>query len=115
MTGMPTRRPTLRAEARDARLLDVVGGLTEGEVVSYGDVAARAGFPKLARRAGRVLRDIGDDVPWWRVVNSAGRLVPGHEDEQATRLRREGVEVEDGFVRAAPAGRFARRGAGRGR
>ena len=32
-------------------------------------------------------------LPWWRVVNSVGRLVPGNEREQAALLRAEGVTV----------------------
>ncbi|MCB0969848.1 MAG: MGMT family protein, partial [Ilumatobacter sp.] len=46
------------------------------------------------------------ELPWWRVVNAAGRLVPGHEREQAALLRAEDVVVHDGHVRAAPHGRF---------
>ena len=34
----------------------------------------------------------GGAYPWWRVVNASGRLVPGHEAEQARRLRTEGVD-----------------------
>jgi len=48
-------------------------------------------------------------LPWWRVVNSLGRLVPGHEAEQAARLRSEGVTVRDNRVVAAPFGRFSSR------
>jgi alkylated DNA nucleotide flippase Atl1 len=49
-----------------------------------------------------------DDLPWWRVVNSAGRLVPGHEREQSQLLRAEDVTVGEGRVRRAPIGRFSR-------
>jgi hypothetical protein len=38
-----------------------------------------------------------------------GRLVPGHEREQAQLLRAEGVVVRAGHVRSAPIGRFTRR------
>ena len=34
-----------------------------------------------------------DGLPWWRVVTTTGRLVPGHEDDQARRLLAEGVAV----------------------
>jgi methylated-DNA-protein-cysteine methyltransferase-like protein len=78
-------------------------------VVTYGDIAADAGYPRLSRLVGRLLAVTDDDLPWWRVVNSAGRLVPGHEREQAALLRREGVAVRDGKVRAAPIGRFRQR------
>jgi methylated-DNA-protein-cysteine methyltransferase-like protein len=94
---------------RDRRILDVIRSLREGEVVTYGDIAADAGYPKLSRLVGRLLALTDDDLPWWRVVNSAGRLVPGHEREQSQLLRAEGVMVTDGRVRRAPAGRFSRR------
>ena len=93
---------------RDQRIVDVIRALREGEVVTYGDIAADAGYPKLSRLVGRLLATVDDDLPWWRVVNSAGRLVPDHEREQAQLLRAEGVTVRDGKVRVAPSGRFAR-------
>ena len=93
---------------RDRRLLDVVRSLGEGEVVSYGDVADDAGFPGRSRLVGRLLAvHSGTDLPWWRVVTSAGRLVPSHEAEQSALLRAEGVVVRSGRVRSAPVGRFS--------
>lgn len=113
---------------RNRRILDVIRSLSEGEVVTYGDIAADAGHPGLSRLVGRLLAESGEEageaaehvaaesvggvdneLPWWRVVNAAGRLVPGHEREQAEVLRAEGVEVRDGKVRRAPIGRFSRR------
>ena len=81
--------------------------LRPGEVVTYGDIAEVAGYPKRARLVGRVLATTGEDVPWWRVVNAAGRLVPGHQPEQTALLRREDVVVRAGHVRSAPHGRWA--------
>jgi methylated-DNA-protein-cysteine methyltransferase-like protein len=92
---------------RDRRILDVIRSLRAGEVVSYGDIAADAGYPTLSRLVGRLLA-LTDDLPWWRVVNSSGRLVPGNEGEQSELLRAEGVTVTDGRVRRAPVGRFSR-------
>lgn len=92
------------------RIVDVLLALGDGEVTTYGDVAEVAGYPKRARFVGHVLAHssvLPDDVPWWRVVNSTGRLVPGHEAEQAQLLRSEGVTVAGGRVRRAPAGRFS--------
>jgi methylated-DNA-protein-cysteine methyltransferase-like protein len=80
-----------------ARVTAVVAGLAPGEVVSYGDVAAQAGFPGAARGVGSVLAS-SDGLPWWRVVMSTGRLAPGKEVEQGRRLRAEGVDVVDGRV-----------------
>lgn len=94
---------------RDRQILDVVRALREGEVVTYGDIAADAGHPRQARLVGRLLATSTDDLPWWRVVNANGRLVPGHEPEQAALLRSEGVEVTGDRVRRAAYGRFSRR------
>jgi methylated-DNA-protein-cysteine methyltransferase-like protein len=67
--------------------------LRSGDVVTYGEVAAEAGYPGRARAVGAVLAARGHDYPWWRVVNASGRLVPGHEVEHARRLRTEGTPV----------------------
>jgi methylated-DNA-protein-cysteine methyltransferase related protein len=76
----------------------VLHSLEPGEVVTYGEVAAEAGFPGAARAVGRLLATSDGDLPWWRVVTSTGRLVPGHEEAHAARLRAEGVAVVDGRV-----------------
>ena len=76
----------------------VLHSLEPGEVVTYGEVAAEAGFPGAGRAVGRLLATTAEDVPWWRVVTATGRLVPGHEAEHARRLRAEGVPVTDGSV-----------------
>lgn len=90
------------------RIADVLAALVPGEVTTYGDVAEVAGYPGRARVVGHVLATTERELPWWRVVNSVGRLVPGHEREQAALLRTEGVVVRAGRVRAAPLGRFSR-------
>lgn len=77
----------------------VLDGLGPGEVVTYGEVAAEAGFPGAARAVGRLLAGSDGAHPWWRVVTSTGRLVPGHEAEHARRLRDEGVAVDEGAGR----------------
>lgn len=92
---------------RVERILGVLYSIGPGEVVTYGDIAEDAGYPRQSRFVGRVLATTDADVPWWRVVNAAGRLVPGNEREQAALLRAEGVEVRDGKVRRAKHGRFA--------
>lgn len=78
--------------------VQVLHSVPPGEVVTYGEVAAEAGFPGAARAVGRLLATGGHDLPWWRVVTATGRLVPGHEDDHARRLRAEGVTVVDGHV-----------------
>jgi len=73
----------------------VLRALGPGEVVSYGEVAMEAGRPGAARSVGAFLAASDGVYCWWRVVSASGRLVPGHEAEQALRLRQEGVAVDE--------------------
>lgn len=79
-------------------VLDMIGQLEPGEIVTYGEVAAEVGKPGAARAVGSTLRRHGGGVPWWRVVAANGRLVPGNEQLHTERLRAEGVAVSDGRV-----------------
>ena len=83
----------------ESAVVAVISALAPGEVVTYGEVAAEAGYPGAARAVGRVLSTSGGTLPWWRVVTATGRLVPNHEAEHARRLTDEGVLVADGRVR----------------
>jgi methylated-DNA-protein-cysteine methyltransferase-like protein len=74
-------------------VVEVIARLRPGEVVSYGDVAAEAGYPGAARGVGAILAHATEDLPWWRVVTATGRLVPGNEAEHRRLLRAEGVTV----------------------
>ena len=80
-------------------VIAVLEALEPGEVVAYGEVATEAGYPGAARAVGNLLRTV-PDLPWWRVVNAAGRLAPGSESRQAELLRAEGVRVVNGRVTA---------------
>jgi methylated-DNA-protein-cysteine methyltransferase-like protein len=91
-----------------AAVRSVVLSLRPGDVVTYGEVALEARHPGAARAVGGVMAS-SEGLPWWRVVTSEGRLVPGHETEQARRLRGEGVEVDGRHVRAFRGTRERRR------
>jgi methylated-DNA-protein-cysteine methyltransferase-like protein len=82
------------------RVLAALQSVGPGQIVSYGDLAAQAGFPGAARGVGAVLAGSGPDegLPWWRVVYADGRMAPGHEAEQSRRLAAEGVAVVDGRI-----------------
>lgn len=80
------------------RVAEVLARLEPGDITTYGEVAAEAGSPGAARAVGHILAESDGRWPWWRVVTSAGRLVPGAEGEQARRLRAEGTHVENGKV-----------------
>ena len=83
----------------------VLRALEPGDVVTYGEVALEAGRPGASRVVGAFLAGSGGAYPWWRVVSASGRLVPGHEAEQARRLIAEGVVVDEGRGRVKPAKR----------
>lgn len=83
----------------EAAVHAVVAASRPGEILTYGEVAEEAGRPGAARAVGTVLSRTGGALPWWRIVNAAGRLAPHKEAEQAARLRAEGVEIRDGRVR----------------
>lgn len=80
--------------------------LSSGEIVSFGDIAVKAGHPGAARAAGAVLAKSGDALPWWRVVYSDGQLPPCNPGLQAERLAAEGVQLRGFRVLSSPAGRF---------
>jgi alkylated DNA nucleotide flippase Atl1 len=90
----------------------VITAISEGEVMTYGEVAVEAGYPGAARAVGSLLAASDGALPWWRVVTSTGRLVPGHERDHARRLRAEGVPLRGRPPRvsfaAKPPGRAAR-------
>ena len=64
-----------------------------GEVLTYGEVAAEAGYPGAARAVGNYLRSTTDEVPWHRVVATGDRIVCRNADEQRRRLVAEGLQV----------------------
>ena len=90
--------PLGETETQFERLVrGVLDGLNEGDVVTYGEVAAEAGHPGAHRAVGWYL-STHSGHPWWRVVTSTGRLVPGMEEDQARQLATEGVPVVAGRV-----------------
>ena len=79
-------------------ILSVVEEIPEGCVATYGQIARLIGRDKNARLVGKVLSmsQFYGNYPCPRVVNHAGRLVPGWT-EQEYLLRREGVLLKDRF------------------
>lgn len=77
-------------------ILSVVEEIPEGCVATYGQIARLIGREKNSRLVGKVLSmsEYYGDYPCHRVVNHAGRLVPGWK-EQASLLRGEGVAMKD--------------------
>lgn len=81
----------------EAAVCEILDATIPGDVMSYGEVAGEAGYPGAARAVGGVLKRV-DDLPWWRIVNSVGRVVPHNAVEQTKLLRAEGNTVKNGRV-----------------
>ena len=82
------------------QVYDVVRLIPKGRVMSYGGVARQCGRPGMARAVGYALHSLPDHerVPWWRVINSAGRISipdPQAAERQRDLLLREGVAVDE--------------------
>jgi methylated-DNA-protein-cysteine methyltransferase related protein len=81
-------------EAYVEAVLGVVEHIPPGRVMSYGAIAEclAPDFDRSsARRVGRIMALHGGSVPWYRVVNAAGRMPPGHEARARRKLAAEGV------------------------
>lgn len=84
------------------RVYAIVRQVPRGKVVSYGQVAAWLGSPSMARAVGYALHalrfDKMHDVPWQRVINSAGRISFRSDDVrgivQRHLLESEGVQFD---------------------
>lgn len=85
-------------EQQHERVRGVIASIPPGAVLSYGDVAARAGLPGRARLVGRILAEDGADLPWHRVLRAEGRPAVHKAAEQLARLRAEGVLADRGRV-----------------
>ncbi|HMU66170.1 MAG TPA: MGMT family protein [Cellvibrionaceae bacterium] len=83
------------------RLFLALAQIPAGRVITYGELAKRAGMPNGARLVGRILGELPEDggLPWHRVINAQGKLSfpPGEQTyyRQKQLLMQEGVE----FVR----------------
>lgn len=95
------------------KMIQVIRWTPRGKVVSYGQVAVYVGVPRAARQVGRILRSLEGkiDLPWWRVVNNAGRItIKGNlyndQEIQKKLLEAEGILVRDDFTFDINAYRF---------
>ena len=83
------------------RIYRIVRHIPKGRVATYGIVARLAGRPGAARTVGWALSALPEDsdVPWWRVINAAGRISLAGEHSavlQRALLLREGVRFAPG-------------------
>lgn len=77
----------------------IVARIPEGQVTSYGAVAAMAGQPRAARGVGWILNRLDEetDLPWWRVVNGRGGLSTYKLPGPAGHLQRDLLQAEGVF------------------
>ena len=66
--------------ASHRRIWQTVQAIPAGKVASYGQIADLAGLPGRARLVGKALGQVpkqgwrGQTVPWYRVINSQGKI-----------------------------------------
>lgn len=72
----------------------IVRCIPRGKVSTYGRIAQMSPVPRGARGVGWALAGLGPEhsreVPWWRVINAAGRI----SNEFHAALQRELLEAE---------------------
>lgn len=104
LKGYIDRSYHLVTDSAARRIYEAVKRIPKGKVATYAQVAAMAGNPRMYRAVGNALHHNPDEqnIPCYRVVNSQGRLSGafafGGPEEQANRLRADGIEVVDGKV-----------------
>ena len=84
-----------------AQVYDVARAIPSGRVLAYGDVGARCEPPISGYICGRIMNNVADDVPWWRVVAKDGSLPIAKRNPTLAQLQRdlleaEGVEFDEG-------------------
>lgn len=80
------------------KVINIIKDIPEGQVATYGQIAALAGHPRAPRQVAGILKRYSTEykLPWHRVIGSKGAISikdPLGKMEQAERLREEGVEV----------------------
>lgn len=87
-----------------SRVYKMTKKIPRGRVATYGQIAALCGSPRAARQVGWALHALDEkpnhaNVPWQRVINRHGMIsttcLDHPAEEQAHRLRREGVAIAE--------------------
>ena len=83
---------------KHALIYEVVREIPYGKVATYGQVAMLAGLPGQARLAGYAMfnlpPELGNAVPWQRVVNAQGRISYSESRHGSDHRQRELLEAE---------------------
>ena len=86
----------------DQKICSIVSKIPSGKIMSYGEVARAAGFPRHARMVSKAMRRSPKDLPWFRVVRANHTLAFDPDSEQYQKqldlLKKEGVSIIKGKV-----------------
>ena len=86
----------------DKAVWNIVSRIASGRVMSYGEVARAAGYPRHARMVSKAMSRSAVPLPWYRVIRSDRTLAfdVGSESykKQQSLLENEGVQFIDGKV-----------------
>ncbi len=97
--------PSEESQAFYIAVYELCQTIPVGKVTTYGHIAVLAGAPNNSRQVGTALKSLNsssdqefnsDNVPWWRVISSQGKVSLRGRAEmqlQQERLQQEGVEV----------------------
>ena len=81
------------------RVYHLVQRVSEGRVVTYGQIAVALEEPHAARTVGWAMRHSPANVPWWRVVGAGGRILTADAEpgvyRQRALLENEGVTFDE--------------------
>ena len=79
------------SESFRKEVYEVGSQIPVGKVSTSGGIALLLGVPQCSRMVGRALKEVPDElsIPCHRVVNTAGRLVPGWVEQKQLLLAEE--------------------------
>jgi len=95
MKDYPDHMSPEQARAFQDDVLNIVGQIPRGRVITYGLIATLAGWPSHSRLVGRILRYTpgAERLPCHRVVNAVGRTAPGWLEHRPL-LEKEGIHFK---------------------
>ena len=86
----------------DKAIWQAVSRIASGQVMSYGEVARAAGYPRHARMVSKAMSRSAEPLPWYRVVRSDRTLAfevgSKSYNKQRGLLENEGLQFIDGKV-----------------
>ena len=84
----------------DRAVWETVASIPRGKVMSYGEVATAAGYPRRARMVSKAMSRCEKQLPWYRVVRSDRKLAFSPSSDAYHRQKRlleaEGVVFTNG-------------------